>query len=408
MKYQTSIFVLAIGSILAFSTACQKATTPPAQLPIIRAVTVGAAAVNTGEDALRFSGVLEPYRRVDLAFRVGGYIGSIRQERGGDGRMRALEPGDLVKRGELLAALRATDYRAHVEQSSGTLAEAHAAEDGARAQLAHATAQLEQARRDWERAQILFKAEVLTKPDFDAAKAKYEASVAQIDAAKAAMAAQNAKGMQASADLSAARIGLEDTELRSPLDGVVLSRSVEVGTLAATGSSGFSLADIGLVKAVFGVPDVDLRQLRTGVRLPVTVEALPGESFTGVVTSVAPLADDRTRTYSVQLTLENPKLRLKPGMISSIILAGPQRESATAFTVPLTALARVGVGDSGFGVYKIIAKNGREHSIRLQAVELGAIQGNQVVIAKGLAAGDVVAQSGGSQLTDGQAVTVVE
>ncbi len=406
MRYQTSIFVLVMGGALA-STACQKATTAPVQLPAVRTVIVGLAVANTGENALRFSGVLEPSRRVDLAFRVGGYVSSVRQKRGSDGRMRALEPGDTVKRSELLAALRATDYRARVEQSSGTLAEAHASEAGAQAQLAQAGAQWEQARQDWERAQILFKAEALTKPDFDAAKAKYEASTAQVDAARAAIAAQNAKGTQANADLSAARVGLEDTELRSPLDGVVLSRSVEVGTLAAPGSPGFSLADIGLIKAVFGVPDVDLRQLRIGAQLPVTVEALPGESFTGIVTSVAPLADDRTRTYSVQLTLENRKLRLKPGMISSIALPGPQRESATALTVPLTALARVGAGDSGFGIYKVVA-DGKKRVIRLQPVELGAIRGNQVVIAKGLAAGEMVVQSGGSQLADGQAVTITE
>jgi hypothetical protein len=172
MKYQAGVLILALGGVLA-STGCQKAATAPAQLPAVRTVRVGAATEGTGEDhPLRFSGVLEPYRRVDLAFRVGGYVGSVRQERGSDGRTRALEPGDVVRQGELLATLRPTDYRARVEQSSGVLAEAHAAEDQARAQLAQATAQGEQAGWDWERAQILFKAEALTKPDFDAAKAK--------------------------------------------------------------------------------------------------------------------------------------------------------------------------------------------------------------------------------------------
>ena len=94
-------------------------------------------------------------------------------------------------------------------------------------------------------------------------------------------------------------------------------------------------------------------------------------------------------------------------MISSITLTGRQCESLTALTVPLTALARVGVSDGSFGVYKVIA-NGGKRVIRLQPVELGAIRGNQVAVAKGLAAGDVVVQSGGSQLSDGQAVTIAE
>ncbi len=405
MNKQNSVLILVVGSML-ISTACQKAATATAPLPIVRTVRVGETAADKSETQLKFSGVLEPYRRVDLVFRVGGYVEHLAQQRGSDGRMRALEPGDVVRKGELLATIRPTDYRARVDQSSGMLAETHAAEAQARAQLAQAAAQLEQAEQDWKRTQVLFQAEAITKPDFDAAKAKHDTSVAQADAAKAAITAQEARQVQAHAELSAAQVSLDDTELRSPLDGVVLSRSVEVGTLAGAGSAGFSLAEIKLVKAAFGVPDVDLRQVQAGARLPVAIEALPGESFTGVVTSVAPIADERTRTYNVQLTLDNPKLRLKPGMISSVALPGLQSQSAPALTIPLTALARVGTGDKSFGVYKIV-ESGNQQLVRLQPVELGAVRGNQIVIAKGLAAGEEVVQSSGGQLADKQAVTVV-
>jgi len=394
---------LAISGILA-SSACEKARTAPVERPTVQALTIGSETVEVLDAPLRFSGVIEPYRRVDLAFRVGGYVENVRQQRGSDGRFRALEPGDFVRRGTVLAALRRTDYRARVDQSSGVIAEAKAGEEQARAQLAQSEAQLAEAEQDWRRAQVLFKAEAMTKPESDASKARYDALFAQTNGAREAISVQSSRGSQATAELSAAQVSLGDTELRSPLDAVVLARSIEVGTLASPGTVAFSLAEIDLVKTVFGVPDVDLDQVQQGARLSVMTDAFPGQSFTGIVTSIAPSADDRSRTYNVQLTLENPKLMLKPGMISSIALGGSQARESRLPVVPLTALMRGGQRDEAFGVYKVLENGG--HYLHLQPVEIGAVRANQVTIAKGLAAGDRVLQSGGSQLSDGQQVNL--
>jgi membrane fusion protein, multidrug efflux system len=401
-----SYFVLAIalGSFV-IGSACQKASTAPVAPPAVHALTVVPAMQEATAQALKFSGVIEPYRRVDLAFRVNGYVESIRQERGSDGRLRALEPGDFVHKGTVLASLRRADYRARVEQSSGLVAEANAAEQQARAQLAQTEAQFEQAARDWKRAQVLFTAAAMTKPDYDAAQARYQALEAQRTAAQNAIAAQQARRIQASADLSAAQVSLDDTQMHSPFDAVVLTRSIEVGMLAAPGTLGFSLAEISLVKTVFGVPDVDLAQVRQGAHLAVSTDAFPGECFTGIVTSISPGADDRSRTYNVQLTVANQQLRLKPGMVSSVSLAELRGRASNLLLVPLTALVRVGDHDSSFGIYRIL-QNGDRHFIHLRPVELGAIHGNQMAIAKGLSPGDQIVESGGSQLSDGQAVNL--
>lgn len=406
MKAGTGVLCMtaALAGILGTS-ACEQARTAPVERPAVRVVAIGVESVEVPDTPLRFSGVIEPYRKLDLAFRVGGFVENICEARGSDGRLRALEPGDFVARGTILARLRGTDYRARVDQSAGTIAEAKAAEEQARAQMAQSESQLSQAEEDWRRAQVLFRAAAMTKPDFDAAKARYEALVAQTNGTRAAIAMQASRGSQASAELKTAQVSFADTELPSPLDAVVLARSIEVGALASPGTVAFSIAEIRLVKTVFGVPDVDLNQLRLGARLAVSTDAFPGQSFSGIVTSIAPAADDRSRTYSVQLTLDNPKLLLKPGMISSIALSSAKTHSSSFAFAPLAALVRMGQRDDTFGVYKIL-ENASGPYIHLQPVEVASIRGSEVAISRGLAAGDRVLASGGSQLSDGQSVKV--
>ena len=400
-------FIAAAGAQLLLSTSCQKAQTAVAELPAVRPVVVRLAADCAPGEALRYSGVVEPYRQVQLAFRVGGYVQSIRQRRGSDGRMRSLEPGDMVNKGERLASLRPADYRARVEQMAGMFAESQAGEAQARAQLSQSEAQLAQAAEDWRRAQVLWQAKALIKPDFDAAKARHESLAAQVSANRAAISLQRARQAQASADRTAARVSLSDTELAAPFPATVLARSVELGTLAEAGTAAFALADIRLVKIVFGVPDVDLSFIHAGSRLPVTADAFPGVRFSGLVSSISPIADDQSRTYKIQLTIENAALRLKPGMVTDIALDDPHRAAmSSSLMLPLTALVRAGEREGAFGVYKISRSPGRP-TIYRQPVELTSVRGNQAVIAGGLEVGDEVVESGGSLLFDGQAVTVV-
>ena len=190
---------------------------------------------------------------MDLAFRVSGIVDAITQVRGADGRLRAIQDGDPVRKGQVLARLRQAEYRDQVSDADATLRQAEA---------------------DYERASQLYENRSISKAEYDAAYARYTASQAR---------------------RSQAAISLGDATLRAPLDGVILRRSVEVGSLAGPSAAAFSLADTRVVKVVFGVPDVVVAGLKLGQTLPIQAEALPGAALEGRITRISPSADPNSR-----------------------------------------------------------------------------------------------------------------
>ncbi|HEX9187230.1 MAG TPA: efflux RND transporter periplasmic adaptor subunit [Vicinamibacteria bacterium] len=213
--------MLAIPAACARGPAREKAARP------VRVETVGPAGAEGG---LRYSATIQPYEQVAVAFNVSGYVREVLQRPGVDGRPRGLQSGDVVTKGTVLARLTETDFLERANQ--------------ARAQGAEAEAGLARARADAERAEALYQSHSLTRPDYDSARASRDAASARAEAARA--------------QLAAAEIAVRDCALVAPLDGVVLSRGVEVGALAGPGTVGFVVADLTRVKAVFGVPDTQV------------------------------------------------------------------------------------------------------------------------------------------------------
>ncbi|HSX81255.1 MAG TPA: HlyD family efflux transporter periplasmic adaptor subunit, partial [Candidatus Saccharimonadia bacterium] len=250
-------------------------------LPAVSVRTVGPSAAGGGA---RYSAELQPFKQVDVAFKVGGYIQEILQVQGVDGQKRNAQEGDRVVKGTVLARVREVDYVVKRDEAKAQLAEAQAAREQVKAQLteaqaarARATAQLaadqaafEKARFDFERARNLFATQSLTKADYDTAKANFEGAQARVDAARAqqAQAQANEAGVKAQsqgrqakvegarAQLEEAEIAWRDSALKAPFDAVVLKRSIEVGTLVSAGTVAFTLADTAALKAVFGVPSL--------------------------------------------------------------------------------------------------------------------------------------------------------
>jgi multidrug efflux system membrane fusion protein len=184
----------------------------------------------------------------------------------------------------------------------------------------------------------------------------------------------------------------------------VIKRTVEVGSLASPDSLGFTLAETRLVKAVFGVPDLVVGSLKLGDRQTITT-ATATAPFGGRITAIAPVADPRTRTFSVEVTISNTGNLLRPGMVATLVLSGSP-EAGPMPVVPLSAIVR-GAGDrSAFGVF-ILEQRGDKFFARARAVELGAAYGNVIGLKSGLAPGDRVIVTGAAQVRDGQQVRVL-
>jgi RND family efflux transporter MFP subunit len=165
---------------------------------------------------LRYSASLAAYEEVPLAFKLSGYVTEVLQQRGADGRIRNIQPGDRVARGAVLARVRAQDFEEVANQAA--------------AQLAEAEATLTKATEDHTRAAALFERNSGTKSELDGAKAQFDAARARVVAARASVAQT--------------RLNVDDVALRSPVDGIVIARNVEMGSLAGPSQAAFVVGDV--------------------------------------------------------------------------------------------------------------------------------------------------------------------
>lgn len=329
--------------------------------------------------ATRYSAQIEPATRVDLAFKVGGYVEAISKARGVDGKPRILQEGDEVRGGMELAALRRTDYVQKVGEAQAALAQARAA--------------AEQADLDLQRVTKLVAAGSISQAEADTARIKRDGAHASLEGAKVRV--------------DEAQTALSDTSLRTPIDGVILKRSIEVGTLAATGTVGFSVAQVDRVKAVFGVPDTVLPRVHLGATQAVTTEGIPGAAFRGQISRISPSADPKSRVFEVEVTIPNQDQRLKSGMVAALAMAdgqgAPEKPNPL---VPLTSIVRSPRGATKFAVFVVEDVNGKSVA-RARDVELGEYLGRVIPATSGLEGGERIVVQGAGLLSDGEPVEVI-
>jgi multidrug efflux system membrane fusion protein len=365
----------------SLTLGCSSQEQPKAQK---HPIPVKVRAVNTAPDVSlsRYSGSLEPAVRVDLAFRVNGYVETLGQVPGADGKPRALEVGDFVKQGTLLARIRSSDYSQKVASARAAIAEARSDARLAEAELL--------------RAQKLFETKAISKAELDTKVAKAEYSRANVDAA--------------SARAGEAGVALDDTVLKAPMDGVILSRDLEIGSLISPGKPVLTVADTRTVKALFSVPQALVEKLSVGSPLTVNVGAdgdsrSPQRVVEAKVTRIAPAADSRGRVFAIEAELPNPSGALRPGSVISVHVPEATLASA-ALSVPLSAVVRAPGDARGFAVFVVDdeAARSKAHS---QRVELGEVLGNSVTVVAGLRTGQRVVTVGSTLIQDGSDTVVI-
>ncbi|HEY7637215.1 MAG TPA: efflux RND transporter periplasmic adaptor subunit [Gemmatimonadales bacterium] len=345
---------------LAGLMACRGDGPPPTPPVPVTIASVGQTTDATGET--RYSGAIKADASVDVAFKMSGVVEEITRVRGADGRMRDLQDGDAVRRGQVLARLRQNEFRD---------------------QVSDAEASLRQAQADYERASQLYENRSMSKAEYDAAYARYTAGVAR----------QNQ-----------AAISLSDATLRAPLNGVIIKRAVEVGSLAGPSAPAFTVADTRVVKVVFGVPDIVVAGLKPGGRLTIQAEAMPGAILEGRITRISPSADPSSRVFEVEAALPNPDGRLKVGMLATLHL-GYAEPRATLY-VPLAAVIRPAGDSTGYAVY-VVKDSSSPSSAKLTRVRLGDVSGNMIAVQDGLTPGAKVIVRGATIVADGQPVQVM-
>jgi len=253
-----------------------------------------------------------------------------------------------VKQGQLLAQIDPSSFDAQVAQASANLSLA-------RANLEKSKVAVRDTITTFERNKILYAKNFISKSDLDISETNYLSALAQIKASEAQV-------EQAQASLNLARTNLRYTRILSPVNGTVISRSIDVGqTVAASFQTPtlFTIAqDLTKMQIETSVDEADIGSIKTNQPVTFTVDAYPDITFNGNVSVIrnAPTTVSNVVTYNVIVQVDNPDLKLKPGMTAnvSIIIAdkkGVLRMPNAALRVKITDKELTAAAPKGPGVW---------------------------------------------------------
>ena len=263
------------------------------------------------------TGTINPVTLVQVGSQVTGMVESLHADF-----------NSVVKKDQVVARIDPFPYRARRDQAAANLANSKAA-------VLKARADLSQRKRELDRVQSLIKQQFVSQNEVDVAMTAHEGALAQLAVAEAAV-------KQAEAVLEAAELDLTYTVIKSPIDGIVISRLVEVGQRINASMSIpviFTIAeDLTKMQVNANVSEADIAGLAKGKDARFTVDAYPGERFQGRIQQVrnAPISVQNVVTYDVVVGVENKDLRLKPGMTANVSIIVARRDQV--LKVPNSAL----------------------------------------------------------------------
>ncbi len=253
-----------------------------------------------------------------------------------------------VKKGQLLAKLDPAIFQAQVDQAEATVRTNEATLNDDAASTATTKANLEKCKvdvldkqRKFRRTKELYDQGLVTKDDYETAQANLDASLAtqkateaQLDSMQAKYKADQSRLTQARANLETAKLNLSHTIITSPISGTVIARSVDRGQTVAASFSSPTLFTIGedltKMQVSASIDEADVGRIKTGMEANFTVDAYPGETFSGVISQVrlAATTVQNVVTYNAIIDVPNPQLKLKPGMTANVKILIEKVENA--------------------------------------------------------------------------------
>ncbi len=347
-------FALALLALLA---GCGPAEEPQAE-PVrpVRVVTVERR--ESGE-AVTLTGQVQAEEEVNLSFRVGGRM-----------IKRNVNVGDRVSAGQVVAVLESEPARNALRT--------------ARAQLSAATGQLSKTRADYARQQSLLEGGWTTRVRYDQALQAMRSAQADVDSAQA--------------QLAIAEDNLDYTQLIADVSGAVTARAAEPGEVVAAGQMIVRVAREDGRDAVFDVPERIKSGAPANPEITVALASDPAVRTTGRVREVSPQADPVTRTFEVRVGLDNPPPAMRLG---STVIGTLQMTAASGIELPASALTRL---DDQPAVWVVDPET---FKVALRTIDVEQFNLSNVVVAGGLAPGEVVVTAGVQALRPGQQVRLL-
>lgn len=337
------------AAIAVLAVACGRGEQPP-PAPPGKPVRVAEVMQSPVRDGLRAVGSVAPAEEIRLSFKTGGVVASI-----------AVEQGDRVRSGQVLAVL---------------------AQEEVAAAVAQARALAEKAERDLERGRALYTDEVATREQVDDL-----------------MTARDV----ARANLRSAEFNARFSRIESPADGIVLRKLAEPDELVSAGQPVLVVGDTSsgwIVRAALS--DRDVVRVREGDTAEVTLDAYPGQAFPAQVIELASAADPMTGTYEVKLAIDAGELRLVQGLVAKVEMTGTAGSAVPV--VPVHALLEA---DGSEAVVYVVARREEREVAQRIAVRVGRLRGDRVEVLSGLEGGERLVTEGASYLHDGDPVRIV-
>jgi HlyD family secretion protein len=235
---------------------------------------------------------------------------------------------DRVQAGQVIAELEPSLLEAQVEQARASVVRLEADLDRARVGS-------EDAQVKWRRAQELWVTQLISKADLEAAESTARSAATVIKSAEAQLA-------QGQASLNQSRVNLGHSIIRAPIDGIVISRDVDVGQTVAASLNAPVLyliaKDLTRMRVNARIDEADIGRVEAGQCVTFTVDAYPGQSFTGVVAQVRlqPVVESNVVSYVTIIDVENDQLKLKPGMTANVSIEVARADDV--LRVPTSAL----------------------------------------------------------------------
>lgn len=335
-----------------------------------RPVLVTHPSAGAGAAVTAFAGEIRALQESELAFQVGGKLIN-----------RAVDVGDRVSRGDVLAELDPGDLRLQAQ--------------AAQAQLAAAEGELVRARADRARYASLSKEQLVSRSALDAQDAAYAAAAAQAKSARA--------------NMDVARNQAAYTRLRAPRDGRIATRQVEAGQVVDAGQVVFTLAGSVGRDVAIDLPESSIRQYSVGQQALVELWSDADQRLPGTIREISPAADPQTRTFAARVALTGGSEDAVELGQSARVYIQPAASSAKktttqgALSVPLAAIQR-GAND-GATVWLVDPKT---RTLRAIPVRLGTFGEDTVPVQGNIDVDDWIVAAGGHLLRDGEVVTPVD
>jgi RND family efflux transporter MFP subunit len=341
--------------------------------------------------------------QADAVLNASGYVVAQRQAAVASkatGRLEFLgvEEGDRVMSGEIIARVEHDDVDAVLAQSRANL-------ELAKATLEEARAEEKDASLNYERMKSLLADKVISQSEFDQAEARYKRAAALVSSAKA--------GIEAAASaMRGAEVAVENTNIRAPFDGTVLTKNADVGEIVAPFGSSVNaraavvtLADMSSLQVEADVSESNIEKVAVDQPCLVVLDAFPEKRYRGVVHKIVPTADRAKATVLTKVRFVDFDERVLPEMSAKVqFLSKPPADSLVSAAPRLFAPASAVVARDGRKIAFVV----REEVARETPVEVGPAQGGLVEVAQGLSEGDAVVIDPGTKLKDGSRVRIAQ